>query len=965
MVTQNSRRETVFLSGTDRVQDVLSVLYDELGEYFQPLWFRKPDFPLIHNDAMTNCLKVAQQCDRMIAVVDERGGLLYRKTGRTITENEFLAARKRGVPCLVFVRSKIWSQSRVYHRHLKGAPLDEDGFRALGLDGDQAVYEFIERLQHLQTNGTPEVPWIEPFNLPQDIVEAVKAKWVLPESDKRVAVNVGDEDAVLQEYPGSSDVCSEDDIHKLIADYSDYLPDQLRTSMLASLIQYGWSTIVFQPFLASEIMINAEFRGDVKKLLVPICKAGLRHEITSEEIEEFISVVEHNKVESGEIRKHDVLLSRMLRHLFYDQPTTLDASPLKERLYELSLSDDTFWRNFFIDIYFRFVCNVISLTGDIKGLIETACREYVKSVPSAPLSRIWPFIVSSYENSLKYKDEEVLLTTLTDIAKDCSNLIECRWSMTALFRTAPLLDFSEDELDYSSLVTRLMEQFDSSLMSRSPQMRFLQLHNLLKSFLRTKHFEYLARYESLYAKNRLVLFPPQRSHLQLEYASALYIALQFLDEELLRQLKFSEVMSSGRPLENTLFNNPLLNREIKLNKPLPANSNKRLIFKWLGDYAGQMYVLFAKRMIEENPIRITQFAPSKYVYRNRVLFSTSVLKSLEDFSERGSSTAPAFYARSTASFNLIPKQSHLELMRVYVQKALEADIYSIIRNAKDIANGIYSCFYYGPSEYRQEMIRLIDKLYEKTRIGNSPPKMHWAYYGGIKFQTRKIEGAFVEALYKESRRLDHRVKRLNVRKDQETGVEFTDSMKTTIANYAAKQSYFAIVLSNDLVNPETWNLLATTVLNTGDKENSQTFAKAAIFYSLAKCFARTRKDYDQKYCYNYIRCTSHYYDLADLLPHEFFVKDSIMYLRKRSASYFAYRNESTRFFFEFIASCWEDFSSELRNLICESLPKLTWLSREVLEPVTSKCRDRQVEPVVDHSEETPESLQELPTTPAT
>lgn len=175
------KQETVFLCGTDKAQDIFDMLYKRLKDMgFRPYWFRKPDFPHLINDAMENCLEVARQSDRMIIIIDEKAGLSYGNTGKTISEAEFDTCSKKGIPILAFVRDNVWYHSKIYHRHLKKqGKITEKYFDKLMLDGDQNVHNFIEHLQHNTVNGKKQIPWIDHFALPESILIAVQEKWIL------------------------------------------------------------------------------------------------------------------------------------------------------------------------------------------------------------------------------------------------------------------------------------------------------------------------------------------------------------------------------------------------------------------------------------------------------------------------------------------------------------------------------------------------------------------------------------------------------------------------------------------------------------------------------------------------------------------------------------------------------------------------------------------------------------------
>lgn len=191
--------ETVFLCGTDTCEDVFAVIYKALKRMkFSPLWFRSPDFPHLHPDAMENCLAVAESADRMVVVLDERAGLKHATTQRPISEAEYDICSARNIPILVFVRDKIWYQSKVYHRHMVNKKsVSPKDYGQLKLDGDQEVYALIERMQHNVINGSKQVPWIEHFALPQAIVDTIRDKWVLSRGSQS-SVNLMPTDKILK-----------------------------------------------------------------------------------------------------------------------------------------------------------------------------------------------------------------------------------------------------------------------------------------------------------------------------------------------------------------------------------------------------------------------------------------------------------------------------------------------------------------------------------------------------------------------------------------------------------------------------------------------------------------------------------------------------------------------------------------------------------------------------------------------
>ena len=105
--------------------DLRDELYRNLKQSGHTSWFsEKDDFPTNrHPDSMTNCIKVAEECDFFMVLLDKRAGLLYTKRegspypelfDLTISEAEYRCARKKGKPVCIFIRKRAESESAIY-----------------------------------------------------------------------------------------------------------------------------------------------------------------------------------------------------------------------------------------------------------------------------------------------------------------------------------------------------------------------------------------------------------------------------------------------------------------------------------------------------------------------------------------------------------------------------------------------------------------------------------------------------------------------------------------------------------------------------------------------------------------------------------------------------------------------------------------------------------------------------------
>jgi hypothetical protein len=161
----------IFVSSTVRdLEDLRDELYRRLKELGHTPWFSEKDgLPSdCHPDAMTNCLKVAEECDLFVVLLDKRAGLPYKKGspypdlfGLKISEAEYRCARKKGKPFCIFIRKRAKYESAIY-RHIN----DEGQRKSTPWYSEPEVYEFIDRLMHEK----PDIPWIYLFDSIEEIM---------------------------------------------------------------------------------------------------------------------------------------------------------------------------------------------------------------------------------------------------------------------------------------------------------------------------------------------------------------------------------------------------------------------------------------------------------------------------------------------------------------------------------------------------------------------------------------------------------------------------------------------------------------------------------------------------------------------------------------------------------------------------------------------------------------------------
>ena len=168
----------IFVSSTVKdLWDLRDELYRRLKELGHAPWFsEKDDFPRNrHPDAMTNCLKVVEECELFVVQLDKRAGLPYKSRDVSpyqdlfnlkISEAEYRCARKKGKPICIFIRKRAEAESSVYRQIT-----DEEQRKSMKWYSEPGIFEFYERLLHEK----PNVPWRYTFDSINKIINPLKA----------------------------------------------------------------------------------------------------------------------------------------------------------------------------------------------------------------------------------------------------------------------------------------------------------------------------------------------------------------------------------------------------------------------------------------------------------------------------------------------------------------------------------------------------------------------------------------------------------------------------------------------------------------------------------------------------------------------------------------------------------------------------------------------------------------------
>jgi len=155
-------KPTVFVSSTcfdlGQVRADIRELINTFG--LEPVLSEYDTFPVSPDtDTISNCLRnVREKADIFILIVGCRYGF-QTNNGKSITNLEYIEAKKKGIPVYVFVKSNVMNILPIW----KNNPTADFSSHV----ENQKVLEFVENVSHFKSN------WVYKFDLAQDIKSAL------------------------------------------------------------------------------------------------------------------------------------------------------------------------------------------------------------------------------------------------------------------------------------------------------------------------------------------------------------------------------------------------------------------------------------------------------------------------------------------------------------------------------------------------------------------------------------------------------------------------------------------------------------------------------------------------------------------------------------------------------------------------------------------------------------------------
>src|SRR5579863_10017457 len=139
------------------------------------------------------CLDQVDNADYLILIVGGRRGGTFIGSERSITNEEYRRAMKRGIPVMIFVSEDVLTASKLYRKNPK-ADLSE-------FVDDTRIFDFIDLLR-----GESEDNWIRTYRTAEDIKQSITAQFayiclVYSQQVRKSSEPKGEESTSVRPFP--------------------------------------------------------------------------------------------------------------------------------------------------------------------------------------------------------------------------------------------------------------------------------------------------------------------------------------------------------------------------------------------------------------------------------------------------------------------------------------------------------------------------------------------------------------------------------------------------------------------------------------------------------------------------------------------------------------------------------------------------------------------------------------------
>jgi hypothetical protein len=254
----------------------------------------------------------------------------------------------------------------------------------------------------------------------------------------------------------------------------------------------------------------------------------------------------------------------------------------------------------------------------------------------------------------------------------------------------------------------------------------------------------------------------------------------------------------------------------------------------------------------------------------------------------------------------------------YLERALEAEPYDILRSALAISEALYFCYFYGAPDSRPGVLTAVEKLTHATIDNANRPRRHWVYPATIRYRTSPGEREFLNAAW-QVMGLERTSRRWWQPAAPDESMVVPGELIDLAKQRRGEGSLFAAALSENYLDSDIWNMMGTcAMLHRDDLGTPVAASMASSFYLPAVRFAARAPAARLKYQYNYLHSRAVEYEAVGDDAGDFLVS-AVRFLSSAVAQFFHYRDERAEPLWKLIKRDWSRLSpatrAELRRLI--------------------------------------------------
>ena len=664
------------------------------------------------------------------------------------------------------------------------------------------------------------------------------------------------------------------------------LPSHHRWEFIIETITLVWHTVAIDPYRAALIR-----QSPIPPELVSVFDACLSiaasEELTPAQCSSLFSTLDTISNKGPDAAAACAHFERqVIRRLCLQQPALLTVAPCHHRLENRAEIEGAGWPRFFVGLFYRVIASQTPIAANTLSILRGAAEKYRGLASSnTPLAELWRFFVDPI-GVVADQPIDVTLARLKAIAARCRTVSDISHCVRAFRRVVPAYDCYADDFEASGTLREILEDVTNDRVRQSSYFCFEYLRAALYEFMATRNvITKLRKFERLFLRLHRRLAVRDLLLLQLEYAAAVYVAIEaraaVYQTMLFNHLHRELPITAWEPLQNEVVDLGSIHTHVEADRP-------HTVAAWLQQYVSKLFRLH-RQFIDANLLAVQQFRCATLVPTVRKQLQPLVFERLIAL---GNTNSPAeLFAATQTLFRFVDPAKHLGDIHAHLTRAVTADQYSVVRHSPALSIAAHKCFFFSEDSRVREDARLLTTKIQNalSHVPTTHPRFAEIYRVTTRYANSAPDQEFVAWFTQQLQVLRMPLLAVLNLSDHQILHTIQDRMRRTLENYHGRSALPPLLLKY-YDQPTLWNVLGTTVAETGERR-VDALERAATFYALAGVAARSVGEFDQLPSFNYIRARSEAMLRGAALDGDFLVFTA-QYLAHHSARHFEYWKES-------------------------------------------------------------------------